>query len=547
MPLSEDAIKKILEIQGTVHTTAEGMARDLVVTFFPSHAHQVSPRVMRFGLKLQSTFRMLGAKVIDFESSLEELPRGYFIKRYIKAAFLNGVIVVKQVLGFSETRPFITLRLLSQIRRGKKIRRGIAVIALGEGTPGNLPMDHVASFSQGNIVTVIDMPDGISESTSFEEHFHKALNLFAHHVTNIVIGVSDTHWILYNFNASHPIYPLDKDFEKNLLHSLIPKLAAPIRPPRLKDFRIIQNAFDVNDDTHKLFIDDLIHSGQLLQKTGLYPPGRKIKDLPFRNELYHWMGRVHLDERNGMSYGFLARQMSVSLPEVITKEEALIKYQDLMIPGKDYFVSGQNIFLIIGTAHGEYVLLVPSVWVLTQRSGSDKTKVNPQKDIVKMGLVNGKMILETPRGLRLTNDYKPSFDTKVILAHALGNAIFAAIAKKLDPYSRFAKTLETNGMAISHWHGYINHQLIPAGWYVHGIGNPTVSCSSAQSAIYAFQGKEEVFMESIRTHRSYHGDIHVEPQHGTNITFDSLKELGEYLNSRQDISALGNKYFFGYR
>ena len=40
----------------------------------------------------------------------------------------------------------------------------------------------------------------------------------------------------------------------------------------------------------------------------------------------------------------------------------------------------------------------------------------------------------------------------------------------------------------------------------------------------------------------FYGDAHVEPNHGVNVTYWSLKELGCFVNTADDILAMGNKY-----
>ena len=543
MPLSQKAIQKILGLgEELAPLKPEEMARHLTVTFYPEEGQIFSPRAKSFSDRLKQALIKLGVNVLPYEESLVSIPFVQILWGYAKALSNNFRVAVNKLLSIPNSKHYITLKIISQIRKGKKIRKRVRVIALGEGPTGNLPMDNVASFTHSTVVTILDMPEGIDEGSDFYVHFDTAFKLFAYHMTNIVIGVGEKKWILYNFNASHPMYPLDKDFEKHLLYSLIPKLAAPIRPPRLSSFILKRGFFDVDDIKHVPFVKDLVESGPVLEKTGLYPAGKSVHELAFRNEFYEWVGRVHLDHRSGMSFGFLARQLPVKLPPVLAFTEAKKRFGDSVPAEGDYFTFGGAIFVIIHTAHGRVCVEVPEVWVLTQRSGANKTRISPHKDIIKMGLVKGKKVLETPRGLKLLSYFKPSFDTEVILAHAVGNAIFGAVLKYFHPGSVFAETLEKSGMAISHWHGYINPKFIPAGWHVYGQDCPPVSCSSPQSAVYAFQGKEKAFLESVARGEEYLGDVHVEPQHGTNINYGSLKELGKFLNSNKNISVLGNKF-----
>jgi hypothetical protein len=173
--------------------------------------------------------------------------------------------------------------------------------------------------------------------------------------------------------------------------------------------------------------------------------------------------------------------------------------------------------------------------------------MNPDLDILKMGLVGGKLVLEQPRGKGWDKTSRPSFDTRVILAHAIGNAIVASILKRINPESFFVSALEKNGLAIAHWHGYINPEYVPAGWIVHGIDNPHVSCSSPHSAIYAIDGKLKAFSVAIKEGTEYLGDIHIEPHHGTNINYWSLAELGVFFTRSSEVSTLGNKYLQNYK
>ena len=80
-------------------------------------------------------------------------------------------------------------------------------------------MQYINNFKDNSIITILDFPKNISEKSSFHEHFDTALALFAYHMTNIVIGVNKEKWILYNFNASHPVFPLEEKFKENILRA----------------------------------------------------------------------------------------------------------------------------------------------------------------------------------------------------------------------------------------------------------------------------------------------------------------------------------------
>ena len=550
---SQQAIEEILDIKKGSQTEARAMARELVLTHFPYEQNAVRPHVSAFAKRLESSLKRLGVTFIPYEEALVQTPRLWTLKVYVRAV-LNTCIGYFYVLrGVRDTKPRFDLRLARYLKLGKRVRKGVSVIALGENKSGNLPMDYTMSFRSTSVITILDMPPNIRTETEFHEHFDTAMQLFTYHMSNIVIIVGKDTWILYNFNASHPTYSLsvsDNVFDAYVLDSFIPKVAAPIVPPRRQDFILTQNAFDPYDDIHRPYVEDLVKSGALLEKSGLYPKGKSIDEMSFRNTYYKWIGKLHLDHRNGMSYGFLARQMPSAIAPLHTLEE-LVKITGLSresVGAHDVLHHREKLYLKIPVGDtDERYIPIPDVWVLTQRSGANKTNIHPYKDLIKMGLVNGKLHMETPRGLFIDDSYKPSFDTKVILAHALANAIIASILAYKKPTAHFIDRFSQHGMAIAHWHGYLNKKHIPRGWYVHGATNPHVSCSSPQSAIYAFRGKMEVFFGALKRNEDYSGDIHLEPHHGTNISYWSLSELGEFFQQANDISTLGNKYLFDYR
>lgn len=547
--LSQTAIEKILALSEKVVLTPDAMADKLNITFYPYNESTVSPNVISFTRHLERVMQEVKVNIIPYEKSLERIPMSKVMKRTFKICINNVIVAFETVFRLRHKNPYVPFSILRTVWRRNKIKKGISVIALGENETSNLPMDNTSSFTESSVITILDWPKNISEDSSFMEHFDTAMNLFAYNMTNIVIGVKENAWILYNFNASHPIYSMEEtEFKHAVLHALIPKIVAPIRPVKFKEFTILREQFNPLDDLHKPFTEDLVASGTLLESTNLYPKGKQIDTLPFRNNLYKWIGKIHLDNRNGMSYGFLAHQMPIQISELIPFDDAS-KILSAEIPADtDYFYVSEMLYVIVSVSEkGRYVMHVPDIWVLTQRSGCDKTHIVPEKDLVKMGLSNGKMLIQTPKGLVLSNDYRTSFDTRVILAHAVGNAIIASIFAFLDKTNAFATRAVGEGFSISHWHGYIDPAFIPQGWFAHGIRNPHVACSSPQSAIYAIQGKLEVFQDALLRHETYSGDVHIEPHHGTNIVYSSLSELAEFFRAHPEASVLGNKHYYKYK
>lgn len=542
--LSQEALQKILGIHEDVYTTLEEMADKLNVTFFPYDQSVASPQVLQFLKQLRETFVELKVNIVPYEEALIQIPTRKILKRVFLLLLNNILYFFEKILQKKSYRNHVELSAIKKLLlRPRRVKTGISIIAVGNDNATELPIDYTSSFRNSSVVTVLDMPNAISKDSTFHEHFDTAMALFAQHMTNIVVGVNKKEWILYNFNASHPIYPIDgENFKENILKALVSKLVAPIRPYRFSDFAVQANHFRISDEPYNMLIADFLASGPLLEKVGLYPKGKKINDLPFRNQFYRLIGKLHLDNRSGMSYGFLALQMPVKLPS-LTPFEKFPQKKIFSLTEKDYITKEDGtIFVVLELPQGKYVLEVPDVFVLSQRSGSDKTNFDAKKDLVKLGLVKGIMTLETPEGLVLTSDFKPSFDTKVILAHAVGNAIIAAVMSCFKKDSRFVKLIKEKGMALVHWHGYVNPGLVPGNVYVYGAGNPHVSCSSPQSAIYAIEGKLKVFNQAWSNEADYLGDIHIEPHHGTNMSFSSLQEFGRFVADNTESASLGSRY-----
>ena len=147
--------------------------------------------------------------------------------------------------------------------------------------------------------------------------------------------------------------------------------------------------------------------------------------------------------------------------------------------------------------------------------------------------------------MRVDTQYRPSFDTKVILAHAVGNAIVASILAYKNKENEFSRVVRKNGVGICHWHGYFDPKRMPKGIRAYGQKNPHVACSSPQSALYALGGKLSHFIEQNGTN-FYLGDVHIEPHHGINISYSSIESLAQFLLDNPEASVLGNKYLSRY-
>jgi len=345
--------------------------------------------------------------------------------------------------------------------------------------------------------------------------------------------------MVYSLNGYSPLYDIDTGFKKRLARGLIPKLAAPLRAPLLSEFEITSWDIGKKSTYYKPYISDIVEASRLFKQTALYPPADAFETLPFHSKLYKRIGKKYLDKRSGMSYGFFARQLPPKKESLVSLDSFKRKLGHDFPLGKDTFFYKNKLYILVNINGEKSYIAVPDVWVITTRSGCEKTDIDPNSDLVKIGLVNGKMVMQTPPGVNLTEGYRPSFDTKLILSQAAANAIYASILSHYKPNISFSKILFKQGAALAHWHGYLQLEHMPSGWYTYGLSNPAVSCSTPQASIYAFKGKEELFGESLSSGKEYFGDIHIEPHHGINVTYDSLIELAKFILKNNELFELG--------
>jgi hypothetical protein len=323
----------------------------------------------------------------------------------------------------------------------------------------------------------------------------------------VAIYVDADRWTITTMNGAVIPCPIDAPLDEDVRQVLIPKLAAPVVPPHASDFEVLAGELDLTDPRLEPYVDDFVQSGPRWEQTGLLLYHTSLEALEFRNPFYKRIAAAYLDHRSGMSYGFLARQAASSFrPSWMTN-------------GEEHTVA-----LTIGGA--THQLPVPAAWVLTTRSGCDKSHLNPATDLLLMGLQGGRIIIATPRGL--TVDSKPSYDTLTILAHALGNLMVAEVLNRLAPGSRFSAMMAARGAACAHWHGSVPREAVPPGCAVHGEDNPPVSCSTHQAALFAFTGKLRALEGMLRRGEEFEGDCHVEPHHGVNVTGPTLLRLAEW-------------------
>ena len=488
--LSLECITKLLGIKEAIPLTPSEMAKSIKVTFHP--VVYGSAEVQKFAKDIEAAMRSVGVTILPYEEAT------------------------------------------TSSNSKEKVRKGIVTFVVGEREGMDLPIRHVMTSTDNPIVTIIDMPDevreGLSSGFSYKKHMDIGLNLFTWHMCQVAICVDKNSWIIYSFNGFSEFYKRNTGFEGNVLNNFIPKVATRVKPLKISEFKVqLKKRSFVYENSARPLIKDLTDCDILFSRTRLFSVAKRIDELRYKGKIYKKIASMHLDERKGMSYGFIARQFPIKLPNLIPLGK---KRHNLNFGDKDWLIKKNKSFVKIEIPEGTFALEIPPVWVLMTRSGCDKTELDPNFDIIKIGMINREFVMEIPPNINLNDDYRPSFDTRLIFSHCLASVVYGSILKKLRKEALYPKMIENSGLAITHWHGdYL--PTLPPGWYVYGKDSPPVLCSSPQSAIYAFRGKEQAVLQSLRSETPFLGDVHIEPQHGLNITWKTLKDLVTYLLNDQ--------------
>ncbi len=474
--LETATIKRILGLKEDIPLSIDDMKGALKVTFY--QVNPVSEFMNQFYDKLCSGFKALGVEVVDFKDALDD---------------------------------------------SNKVKPNTTVVVAGmTDDPKDMMVNHVSSLYSNPIVALYERDSPVNPEDSNQDKLDSIISVLAYDVVHMAIFVNDKNWTICTMNGAIVPTPHGDDICEAIENCLIPKLAAQIVPPhKLSNIDFRYDKFDPQEETYTIVSKDLKGASLLLQKDGLIMSHTKVSSINFKNKFHERVVNAYLDHRSGMSYGFMTWQLPVtSFPAMLVDpEEKLEKLATNTV----------NISFL----DKDYLVEIPDVSVVATRSGCDKNNLDISKDIVCLSLSDGKIILDLPVGTGKDDDVKPSYDTLAILAHAVGNTIVSSLLKTIIGENPFSTALDNSGLALFHWHGYLSSGLIPPNHFTHGEDNPSVSCSTNQSAIYSLTGKLEALAKSMDTNLDFLGDIHIEPHHGTNISSTlSLSEIVDYLHKR---------------
>lgn len=504
------------------------MSERVVVTFKPIPKNYPDAEISAYRERLRNSLLGNGVNVISWEdATTEDGSYGIFSRlmglRSVRRK-VNAVIDVKKRLS-----PFRWL--LSKVAENiyrivRKDSLSVSSILKISGWADDFTVGYLQDPYNTQVITIMSLdPEFENEDTTYERKISLGLKNLINNMSEIVIGVSDRKFAIINMNLSDSIYTHDQ-LDDFVLRSLIPKIYAPIKPPVLTRFAVSE--YDPREFEYARKLSAL---GADLKSTDLFPAGSKFIDAIKRLSHRDVANKI-LDGRTGVSYGFIALAEPPGYDgDKYIDESAWNSLQEIPGYNPDEVRAASNDRWYVRTLPGDETVYqqVPDIWIVTSRSGCDKTNLNPDSDIVRIGLVKGKLHLEIPRGVDLgRKDIRPSFDTYVILTQALSSALYAP-------------SLIEKEMSILHFHGYPDPSWFGASEHHAGARNPSLPCGTVEAALLNYSA---VYETAARNGSDIKLLCLVESDHGVNVLGPDREYLVRRLlaGSSEGHILLGGKY-----
>ena len=504
------------------------MSQRVTVTFKPLPKNYRETEISAYRERLRNSLLQNGVSVISWEdATTEDSSYGMFSKlmglRSVKRK-VNAVIDVKKKL--SPIRWFLSKIAENLYRLARKDSLSVSSILKMSGWADDFTVGYLQDPYNTQVITIMSLdPAFENEDTTYDEKISIGLKNLIANMSEIVIGVSHSKFGITNMNLSDSIYTHDQ-LDDFVLYSLIPKIYAPIKPPVLTRFAVSE--YDPQEFEYAKKLSAL---GADLKSTDLFPAGSKFVDAIKRLSHRDVANKI-LDGRTGVSYGFIAlAEPPGYVGDKYIDENMWNSLQEIPNYNADEVRAASDDRWYVKSILGDGTVYqqVPDIWIVTSRSGCDKTNLNPDSDIVRIGLVKGKLHLEIPRGVDLgRKDIRPSFDTYVILAQALSSALYAP-------------SLIEKEMSILHFHGYPDPCWFGVSEHHAGARNPSLPCGTVEAALLNYSA---VYETAAKNGSDIKLLCLVESDHGVNVLGPDREYLVQRLlaGSSEGHILLGGKY-----
>ncbi len=516
------------------------MAHKLAITFRPIDQRQTQEELQTFSYKLKDTLQNLGVKVIPWKEATKEYSYDLNIpifnwKKTLKSQFvkseINAVIDIEKNPSFlTKVRIFLAeiIYFLYSYFFSRDQKISVSRIAMLTGWAER----HVALQLENPTETQVIMLTKFNYELAnpqlpYQQKIKIGLNTLVRTFSEIVIGVSDQNLSILNMNLSDSTFP-NSQLEDFVLNSLIPKVFVPILPLSISRFECGQY-----DPQASSYAKSLVALGKALSTTDLFPSGSKLSQVITRQS-HRDLVDVVVNGRTGVSYGFLAYAEPPQYfgnPEITAAEWDYLKPVEGFSSHEVRQNEAERWYLKIPTATEEDYCFkqIPDIWLVSSRSGSNKTSLSLDHDVTRIGLKKG-LFLQIPQGVNPESmDIKPSYDIYVMLAIALSAALYIP-------------ELIQHGCPIVHFHGYPSSKWFKANEYCAGVNNPSVPCGTYESGVLNYLGLQRVAQQS-----QHQVDLIslIEPDHGTNVIAHDLDYLLDRLKTGCQTGAiqLGGEHF----
>ena len=514
------------------------MAQKLTVTFRPLPEGYQNDAVVKFRSELSDKLQHYGVTVKTWQEATKdfyyELPLPFLnwkpkIKTRVVKAQVHAVIDVDRPASIVRKAKNALAEIIYQlyarfIAKGQKISIPRIARLIGWAEESVAKYIEDPTNTQAIVLTDLDR-DFINPQISYQEKIDIGINTLIRTFSEIVIGVGERQISILNMNLSDSLFAKE-EIDKFVLKSLIPKIFVPIAPLSMSRFELGKYQPQKSDYAAKL-----VTLGQKLADTGLFPPGFKLSQAIARQS-YRDIVDVMVNGRTGVSYGFVAY---AEPPRYIGEREINETEWSKLLPVEGFSndevrqnhmgIRYLKTQIINATAYKQ----IPDIWLVSSRSGSNKTNLNLETDIVRIGLTN-KLLLQLPQGIDTAKtDIKPSYDIYVMLAIALSTALYTP-------------ELISNGAPIVHFHGYPSADWFRENEYYFGVAHPSVPCGTYESGVFNYIGMGKIGDDAVE--KIALASL-IEPDHGTNIIASDLNYLIERLKAgcQQGKIELGGKYF----
>ena len=512
------------------------MAKKLKITFKPLPKGYKQETILQFREKLEQKLRDSGVQIIPWEEATKDFKYEVTVpfinwKRHIATKVIksgiSAVIDVEKTPSLLGKAKVVAAELLYQgysrfVLENRQVSAS-KILQFISWAEENMHAPEDPTNTQFIVIAALN-EKFIDPTIPYQQKIPLGVSTLIRTFSEIVIGVSPNKISILNMNLSDSVFPTEA-IDGFIRNSLIPKIYVPIQPLPLSRFEMGEY-----DPKESVYAEQLVRLGKELTTTALLPSGYKLNDVMKRKshqDIAKWLS----DGRTGVSYGFVAYAeppQYVGAVEISEKEwESLsaiegFSHNELRQNeiGRRYIktrIEGKNVFKQL-----------PDIWLVSSRSGSKKTDLALETDVLRIGLQD-RLLLQLPKGnTSVVGDVKPSYDLYVMVGIALAVALYIP-------------DLIKNGAPMVHFHGYPSRQWFESNEYCAGVNNPSVPCGTYESGVFNFL--------SIHSLANQHKDIAlmglIEPDHGTNIIAGDLEYLLERVKAgiEQGTIELGGRHF----